>query len=72
MNQETRHLQVPLPGGHGSGQGGLQAEGVRHRDPQLLTALPPALHQLVPVHACEGAHIGGACSRQEHVTCTTN
>ena len=62
-------LQVPFSDGHGGGQGSLQAEGVRYRHPKLLTPVPPTLDQPVPVHPCEGAHIGNACSRKEHIPC---
>lgn len=49
----------------------MQAEGVRDRDPKILAAPPPALHQPVPVYPREGTHIGDACSRQEYVPCNT-
>ncbi len=66
------HLEGPLPDRHGGSKGGLQAEGVRDRDPKILAAPPPALHQPVPVYPSEGTHIGDACSGQEDVPCNTN
>ena len=66
------HLEGPLPDRHGGSKGGLQAEGVRDRDPKILAAPPPALHQPVPVDPSEGTHIGDACSSQKHIPCSTN
>ncbi len=66
------HLESPLPDRHGGSKGGLQAGGVRDRDPKILAAAPPALHQPVPVYPSEGTHIGDACSSQEYVPCSTS
>lgn len=66
------HLEGPLPDRHGGSKGGLQAEGVRDRDPKILAAAPPALHQPVPVYPSEGTHIGDACGSQGYVPCSTN